>query len=120
MYFQNPTISRQGQLAYEQFSIDESIWRIEMPAAKGQSAVPHPFQNSTRPDWNMDISPDGNSIVFASYRSGNTEIWLCDRNGHNAVQLTAMGTGTPRWSPDGQHITFDARPKATAIFLFLM
>jgi Tol biopolymer transport system component len=36
---------------------------------------------------------------------------MCDSNGHNAVQLTSLpaDAGTPRWSPDGQHIAFDAR-----------
>ena len=38
------------------------------------------------------------------------EIWICDRNGANALQLTRFGgqAGTPRWSPDGRSIAFDA------------
>ncbi len=36
---------------------------------------------------------------------------MCDRNGARPVQLTSFkgpGTGTPRWSPDGQRIAFDS------------
>jgi eukaryotic-like serine/threonine-protein kinase len=34
---------------------------------------------------------------------------VCDSDGSNAVQLTALGDGgTPRWSPDGERIAFDS------------
>ena len=34
---------------------------------------------------------------------------MCDSDGSNFVQITFLGkwAGTPRWSPDGQQITFD-------------
>src|SRR5262249_52443369 len=38
---------------------------------------------------------------------------VCDADGPNAVQVTRFSgpmTGTPRWSPDGRRIVFDARP----------
>ena len=46
-----------------------------------------------------------------SDRSGNLEIWMCDSNGSNALQLTSFGgprVTTPRWSPDGGRIAFDS------------
>jgi dipeptidyl aminopeptidase/acylaminoacyl peptidase len=56
-------------------------------------------------------SPDGEHVVFGSNRSGNPDqIWVCDRDGENPIQLThfAQGdSGTPRWSPDGSSIAFD-------------
>src|SRR5262249_24878949 len=58
-------------------------------------------------------SPDGERIVFASSRSGTSEIWVCDREGQNSIQLTSMNgpaTGTPHWSPDSRHIAIDSRP----------
>jgi Tol biopolymer transport system component len=37
------------------------------------------------------------------------EIWVSDRDGSHAFQLSAVGggAGTPRWSPDSQFIAFD-------------
>src|ERR1700737_4418539 len=46
-----------------------------------------------------------------SDRSGNLEIWVCDSDGSNALQLTSFGgpqATTPRWSPDGGRIAFDS------------
>ena len=39
------------------------------------------------------------------------EVWVCDADGSNPVQLSFFGslTGTPRWSPDGKWIAFDSR-----------
>ena len=55
-------------------------------------------------------SRTGEKIAFSSTRSGNTEIWICDREGHHEEQLTSFGgpvPGSPRWSPDGRWIAFD-------------
>jgi hypothetical protein len=38
------------------------------------------------------------------------EIWVSNRDGSDAFQLTNVGgAGTPRWSPDSQSVTFDTR-----------
>lgn len=49
--------------------------------------------------------------MFVSDRSGYLEIWVCDRDGSNLMQLTSLKSlrsGTPRWSPDGSRIAFDS------------
>ena len=65
--------------------------------------------SSTRLDHTPQYSPDGKRIAFASDRSGSYEIWLCDRDGSNAVPLTSFGgpyTADPWWSPNGEWIAF--------------
>jgi hypothetical protein len=56
------------------------------------------------PDW----SPDGTQIVFASQRSGNTDVWTVPAAGGAPVQVTtASGTdNSPAWSPDGSTIAY--------------
>ena len=64
---------------------------------------------SSRFDQEPQYSPDGNRIVFVSYRSGASEIWTCDSDGSNPVQLTSLGaTTSPRWAPDGKSIAFSS------------
>lgn len=59
------------------------------------------------------FSPDGRSISFLSYRSGNeyTQVWLLDRKGGEAQQLTHVtGEITDyQWSPDGAHMVLVMR-----------
>ncbi len=55
------------------------------------------------------FSPDGKHIAFMSDRSGKWQIWVSDADGSNAKQLSFTDSaGTPRWSPDGSSIVFDA------------
>jgi Tol biopolymer transport system component len=113
-------ISRRGhRLAYTNFSTHSSIWRIAAPGSskardeKSARSVngDTPFIYSTRDDNTPEFSPDGKRIAFTSNRSGDLEIWVCDSDGSNPVQLTSFrgpNASTPRWSPDGGRIVFDA------------
>ena len=112
---QNPTslsVSRSGSLlVYERQVFDDNIWRIPGPNSSDQENAPSRFIASTQPDEEPQFSPDGTKIVFSSARSGNPEIWLCDHEGRNPVQLTAFSgvdIGSPRWSPDSRWIAFDS------------
>ena len=69
--------------------------------------------SSTQREMNSapEFSPDGKRIAFMSNRSGNWEIWVCDSDGSNPVQLTSFRGASvifPRWSPDGGRIAFDS------------
>jgi Tol biopolymer transport system component/DNA-binding winged helix-turn-helix (wHTH) protein len=109
-----PTVARQGdRMAYTNFTYTSDIWRAEIPAAGAKPAPPTKFITSTELEEGPQYSPDGKHIVFQSTRTGNYEIWRCDPDGSNLVQLTHFAgplTGTPRWSPDSRQITFDTRP----------
>jgi Tol biopolymer transport system component len=120
-------LSRQGQrLAWTQTINDQNIWRMELTdeAAPRGRKQPSPASkpaklliSSTRGDASPDFSPDGKRIVFASNRSGSSEIWVADSDGQHPVQLTAFNrgfAGSPRWSPDGRQIAFDARAAGSA------
>ena len=81
-----PAISRYGnRLAWIQTSSDRNIWRVEVPGTAGQHPAPTRLIASTANDSNPQYSPDGERIVFASNRSGTTEIWLSDRDGRNPM-----------------------------------
>jgi Tol biopolymer transport system component/DNA-binding winged helix-turn-helix (wHTH) protein len=103
------TVSSSGhRLVYVQGSTNTNIWQLDL---QGSQAQAHNLIVSSADQESPSISPDGGRIAFESNRNGNTEMWVCDGDGSNALQLTSFGvlTGTPRWSPDGGLIAFDSR-----------
>ena len=119
----SPAISRQNHcLAFTEKYNDINIWRLDLQGVARQpgesrGVSPVKFINFKREDHSPQISPDGKRIAFISDRSGRDEIWVCDSDGKNPLQLTRMvglNTGTPRWSPDNQSLVFDSRPDGHA------
>jgi Tol biopolymer transport system component/DNA-binding winged helix-turn-helix (wHTH) protein len=108
---------RSNRLAWLQTIANTNVWQIELA---GTTTLRHPAKtliSSTRQDVSPQFSPDGRKIVFASNRTGNWQIWVCDSDGHNAAPLTSFNhllTGSPRWSPDGRQIVFDVHTEGSA------
>jgi Tol biopolymer transport system component/DNA-binding winged helix-turn-helix (wHTH) protein len=97
------------RLVYGRVGYSGSLWRI--PVKTGEASEPVRVMASTASVLYPHYSPDGTRIAFQSARLGVNEIWLCDADGSNSVQLTAFGrgfSGSPRWSPDGRTIAFDS------------
>jgi Tol biopolymer transport system component len=71
-------------------------------------------------------SPNGETIVFASDRSGAENLWLIDADGENPRALTKGDKGqyiSPEWTPDGKYIvtsrsTTDVRASTYELFLY--
>jgi Tol biopolymer transport system component/DNA-binding winged helix-turn-helix (wHTH) protein len=116
-------ISRRGsRLVYTREISNTTVWAVDLPPPKSKSSRssnPRPWISSTQGaiEGNPQFSPDGKQVAFQSDSSGTGEIWVSDRDGSHARQLTHMGailSGFPRWSPDGKNIVFHSRPKGLA------
>jgi Tol biopolymer transport system component/DNA-binding winged helix-turn-helix (wHTH) protein len=110
-----PAISRQGnRLSYTQGYVHPNLWEIQI---SGIAAMRHseakPFLSSATYNNAPQFSPDGKNLAFASLRSGDMEVWVCEIAACSEPrQLTSLRSlsGTPRWSPDSKQISFESRP----------
>jgi Tol biopolymer transport system component len=107
------SVSRSGsRLVYQRHVFDFNIWRVGLGDPGRRPGNPVPFISSPKPDYQPSVSPNGRRIAFVSERTGGPEVWVCDADGSNSVQLTSLGTPNlfgPRWSPDGENIGFTAQ-----------
>jgi Tol biopolymer transport system component/DNA-binding winged helix-turn-helix (wHTH) protein len=113
----HPSIARAtGRLTYESWSYEINLWdapivdRLDIEGDVESSLRPV-VQTSDQWNHSPDLSPDGQRLAFVSTRSGHAEVWLADRKGAGARQLSSFGRAAlraPRWSPDGKSILISA------------
>lgn len=85
-----------------------------IPAEGGTPTIYSVSGTEGAPAW----SPDGNWLVYTSYELNpggerENDLWLISADGGTKLQLTSFASGStlfPRWSPDGQVISFIYAP----------
>jgi serine/threonine protein kinase/dipeptidyl aminopeptidase/acylaminoacyl peptidase len=108
---------RGDRMVYAQMvSPPRDIWRVPGRSAEVRDREPEKLIGSSEFDNEPAYSPDGWRIAFASHRSGTSDIWVCDSDGTNPMQLTSLDnvTSTPRWSPDSRRLVFDSKAAGDA------
>ena len=109
-----PSIARKSnRLAYADQRVDRDIWSVPVALGKDGSTAgvgtPSPVQFSSRQDTAPQVSRDGKRLVFVSQRSGDQGIWVSDIDGGQPQEIAIFpGAGSPRWSPTGTRVAFDA------------
>jgi hypothetical protein len=117
-----PATSPQGtELAFTRRVNNYGIWRFDA----GGRAGPELFQLcSTRSDSAPHFNKDGTQVAFASNRSGEgTQIFVGYADGTNAhavTPITGRAQGTPRWSPDGHLIAYDATGEDAIAHIYMV
>lgn len=120
---------RGDRIAYSRRRFSVNIWAAVTDGLDSESPIREPADSAVRlifssqRDHSPQFSPDGRQVVFASDRSGAVQLWRSDADGNNAVQLSTTeprSIGTPRWSPDGSRIAFDARLDADDAEIYTM
>ena len=89
------------------------VWSISANGGDARKLTTTP-KAATGPTWSLlpHFSPDGRRIVYASTKSGSSQIWIMNADGSGQTQITS-GLGAefpdanaPKWSPDGSKIAF--------------
>ena len=110
-----PSIACRGRgLVYEEATVKAGIYVIHVDGPAGE---PEAFISSTRNDYGAQYSPAGNLVSFISDRSGSPQIWICDRDGASARQVTRFDRAHieyPYWSYDQRRLAFTAAPGSRA------
>jgi Tol biopolymer transport system component len=85
------------------YSMQGTLWRQALDSTTAVQLTDGPGYDH-QPDW----SPDGTSVVYASYHADAVELRLLDLASGQGRALTANGAVNvePRFSPDGRRIAF--------------
>lgn len=79
------------------------IW-LYLPDVDTRENLTNTDYAESSPAW----SPDSTQLAYMSWETGNSEIWVMDVETREINIMTDFGefAGTPRWSPNGEHIVF--------------
>ncbi|MBN1560851.1 serine/threonine-protein kinase [candidate division KSB1 bacterium] len=106
------SISRNDQrLVYEMGDEKQNIWRANIRDIDSGVIKPYRFISSSKSDCFPVYSPDGEKIAFMSNRTGIREIYTCNSDGTELIQITSLSahSGVPKWSPSGEFLIFESR-----------
>ncbi len=96
-------------LAYSVFRSYSNIWSLPVPAAGPVSAtLGKELSTGRQTIESVEVSADGQWLVFDSDRSGNADLYRMPAAGGEPVQLTSDSGGdySAVWSRDGRRIAF--------------
>ena len=109
----DPAVDPSGQwVAYDVASVDvkadksfKHIWMTSWDGSRTVQLTNREKESESTPRW----SPDGRYLAFVSSRTDkrdNDQLWLLDRRGGEARQLTKVDGGVVdyAWSPNGRQI----------------
>ena len=108
---QDLTISPDGAtVVYGRRTIEDGKYRKRLWAVPYEGGRPHQLTFSSSVDSAPRFSPDGDSLLFLSDRSGSNQAWVMPFAGGEPRRVTdiAGDVAAAEWSPDGRRIALVA------------
>ncbi len=129
--YHHPDSSPNGEKVAFSVSTDSRnksvIWVYDIPSGE-MLQITDPDMTMDRGDVHVQWSPDGETIAFASDRSGENHIYLVSSTGGELQRLTSQSLrdgDVPwacrfSWSPDGERIAFSDNDDNEGVDLFMI
>ena len=109
-YIRHFSMSADGRLgAYATWQVTNNVARVAVDARSASVQGPmDPLTSGPREFGPLDVSPDGQQLVFTTSQRQQEDLYLMAANGSGLHQLTndPARDRWPRWLPDGRHIIF--------------
>jgi Tol biopolymer transport system component len=105
-YFDSPAA---GQLIYNQLSVRQNLDLVDLSGVPG--APPRrPLTGGNARDRQPVYSPDGQTLLFSSNRSGNLDLWVLELASGEIRQITddEANDWDPAFTPDGTTILWSS------------
>jgi Tol biopolymer transport system component len=108
-----------GTLAFDGISSSQNLRAVPLRSSSGGSSAGRDEPASAQASWltrgsSMDrqpaFSPDSNSVIFASNRSRNLDLWVLSRKDGSIRRITddASADWDPAYTPDGKNILWSS------------
>jgi serine/threonine-protein kinase len=110
------TVSSDGsRMAYDAVRNNSNIYQIDIGKSPKELVQGKPVTRQLQHVEAMDLSHDGNWLVYDSDLAGNSDIYKIRLDGGDPVQLTTNSAGdfAPSWSPDDKTIAFHSNRNGT-------
>jgi Tol biopolymer transport system component len=115
----SPTLSDGGKLVYQAFDRIADYWTLPIDADRGVATGPRtPLMHNSASDGHA-LSRDGNTLLFSSRRSGNSDIWSRDLVTGKETSLLVSPTEEHIWgaSADASSFVYWLRGVPAQLFL---
>ncbi len=98
-----------GRYAFTSASRRVNVWALPLQDdGETPAGPPERLTSGETADIGIDVSPDGEKLVYRSNRGGSTDLWLMELPGGTPRELTATPDfeSMPRISADGSKVAF--------------
>src|SRR5262249_26389580 len=105
----HPTTSADGALVFAAIREDLNLWRLPLNAATGTATgAADRVTDDPAIDAYPTVTPDGNTLLFLSNRSGSFDLWMNEAGKQSVLETQLSFPSVPTISRDGSTVVFES------------